>query len=375
MEQALYGPDGFYRVGAGPSAHFRTSIHASPLFAEAVVRLLREVDEALGRPRNIALVDVGAGRGELLEAVHARLLGSGRADFADGASPADPANRDNPADGAAGTESPAESPAESLAERLSLTAVEVAPRPDNLTSCIEWRNELPSHLTGLLIANEWLDNVPCDVAEAKADRWRIVEVAPDGTERLGSEPGPDQVAWLSAWWPTPDTPDATPFRAEIGLSRDAAWRDAVAALDRGVAIAIDYAHDRASRPPFGTLTGYANGRQVTPIPDGSCDITAHVALDACAAAAAADTASDTEWVVLSTQRAVFHSLGITGGRPDLALASTDPRGYLRALSQASSAAELTDPHGLGGFGWLAQGVGVPTLPSLTTVARPPLTSL
>jgi hypothetical protein len=55
---------------------------------------------------------------------------------------------------------------------------------------------------------------------------------------------------------------------------------------------------------------------------------------------------------------------MTGGRPDLKLASTDPRGYLRALSQASAAAELTDPLGLGGFGWLVQGVGVPVPASL-----------
>src|SRR5579884_3322288 len=73
MERALYGRDGFYRGGQGPAAHFRTSVHASPLFATAVVRLLREVDEALGRPDEIALVDVGAGRGELLDAVRALL--------------------------------------------------------------------------------------------------------------------------------------------------------------------------------------------------------------------------------------------------------------------------------------------------------------
>lgn len=353
MEQALYGPNGFYRSGGGPAAHFRTSVHASPLFATAVVRLLREVDEVLGRPDPVTLVDVGAGRGELLEAVGA-LLG-------DSAVPDD-----------------------TLPRRLRLVAVEIAPRPDHLTSGIEWRRELPDEVTGLLIANEWLDNVPCDIAEATADGWRIVDVAPDGVERLAAVPDPDQRAWLSTWWPVPGSPDepatggrsdddenenenahATPFRAEVGLTRDAAWRHAVETLARGVAAAVDYAHHRALRPPFGTLSGYAHGRQVAPIPDGTCDITAHVALDACAAAA-----GRADWTVLTTQRTVFHSLGITGGRPDLALASTDPRGYLRALSQASAAAELTDPDGLGGFGWLAQGVGVPVLPSLARL-RPP----
>ncbi|HZU56675.1 MAG TPA: SAM-dependent methyltransferase, partial [Actinocrinis sp.] len=252
-------------------------------------------------------------------------------------------------------------PDDSLPRRLRLVAVEVTPKPDNLTSDIEWRNDLPAGVTGLLIANEWLDNVPCDVAESTPHGWRLVEVAADGAERLGPEPNPDQQAWLSTWWPTPNSsnePSDQPLRAEIGLSRDTAWRRAVAALDRGVAIAVDYAHNRTSRSPFGTLTGYAHGRQTAPIPDGSCDITAHVALDSCAAATHAD------WTVLATQREVFHSLGMTGGRPDLALASTDPRGYLRALSQASAAAELTDPLGLGGFGWLAQGVAMSMPPAL-----------
>src|SRR5690606_26764082 len=49
-QDALYGPRGFYRrPGEGPAGHFRTSVHASPLFAGAVARLLCRVDEALGR--------------------------------------------------------------------------------------------------------------------------------------------------------------------------------------------------------------------------------------------------------------------------------------------------------------------------------------
>lgn len=331
MEQALYGPRGFYRTRGGPAAHFRTSVHASPLFATAIIRLLREIDHALGRPREITLVDVGAGRGELLETVRAKLADAGADDV-------------------------------DVAERLRLIAVELAERPDNPTTDIEWRNELPAPgtVTGLLVANEWLDNVPCDVVQATTGGWRSVEVAADGTERLGATPSREQQAWLSTWWPGNESSDPTgpSRRAEIGLARDASWQQAVATLARGVAVAIDYAHTRTSRPHFGTLTGYAEGRQTVPIPDGSCDITAHVALDACAAAARA------EWTVHSNQRTVIHSLGITGTRPDLSLASRDPRGYLRALSQASAAAELTDADGLGGFGWLVQGVSVPMPPSL-----------
>lgn len=322
MDRALYGPDGFYLGPGGPAAHFRTSVHASPLFARAVARLLAEVDAALGRPDDVALVDVGAGRGELLAGVADTLAESGGG----------------------------------LAARVRLIGVEVAERPDGLPRAIEWRRAAPAGLTGLLVANEWLDNVPCDVAEATADGWRTVEVARDGEERLAAEPDAAELSWLAEWWPRgePGT------RAEIGLARDAAWLAAAGSLRRGVAVAIDYAHTRDDRPLYGTLSGYRQGRQVDPVPDGSCDITCHVALDSCAAA----TADRVDWSKGYTQRDALRRLGITGGRPPLALATSDPRGYLRALSQASSAAELTDPAGLGGFGWLVQGIGVAVPDSL-----------
>src|SRR6266511_1878356 len=192
MERALYGPDGFYvRAGAGPAAHFRTSAHASPLFAHALARLLARVDEALGHPGRLDVVDLGAGR-------------------------------------------------------------------------------------GVLLATEWLDNVPVDVVEA--GRYVLVDEA--GEERLGPPVEPDDAAWLAAWWPDAE-------RAEVGLPRDAAWASAVSALARGLAVAVDYGHFRTARPAFGTLTGFRGGRHVAPVPDGTCDLTAHVAWDAVAAASAA----------------------------------------------------------------------------------------
>ncbi|MET8530074.1 hypothetical protein ABZV06_30495, partial [Micromonospora sp. NPDC005172] len=75
MSQALYGPDGFFVTGAGPADHFRTSVHASPAFAAALLRLVAEVDSALGHPPRLDVVDVGAGRGELLLALR-RLVAS-----------------------------------------------------------------------------------------------------------------------------------------------------------------------------------------------------------------------------------------------------------------------------------------------------------
>jgi hypothetical protein len=61
---------------------------------------------------------------------------------------------------------------------------------------------------------------------------------------------------------------------------------------------------------------------------------------------------------LVSQREALEALGAAAGRPPLALASTDPAGYVRALAAASAVAELTDPGGLGGHWWLLQPVGV-----------------
>lgn len=310
IEEALYGPDGFYRRPEGPAGHFRTSVHASPLFAHAVAGLLCLVDEALGRPAELDVVDMGAGRGELVTAVL-------------GALPA-------------GT-----------AARARGYAVEVAGRPSGLDPRVEWLAEPPKGITGLLFANEWLDNVPVEVAEVDPEGVpRLVLVRPDGTERLGEPVGGAEAEWLARWWPL--APEEG-LRAEIGLPRDRAWAGAVAGVGRGLAVAVDYAHLAGARPPFGTLTGFREGRETAPVPDGSCDLTAHVALDACALPGAR----------LLTQRDALRALGVTGGRPPLSLATTDPTAYVRALAGAGEAAELTAPGGLGDFGWLIQPVGIP----------------
>ncbi|MFG1920564.1 SAM-dependent methyltransferase [Cryptosporangium sp. NPDC048952] len=297
-QEALYGPGGFYLANR-PAAHFRTSVHAAPgLFAEAIGELLSRVDHALGRPDPLDLVDVGAGGGELLSALS---VPSG------------------------------------IGRRLRLTAVERGPRPEGVG--FRWTAEVPE-VTGLLVANEWLDNVPLDVVcRDAAGVDRVVLVSPSGAESLGpAVAGPD-AAWLERWWPLREPGE----RAEIGLARDVAWAAAARRVRRGLAVAVDYGHVSDARPAGGTLTGYRDGRQVPPVPDGTCDLTAHVAMDSLAPGAA-----------LRRQRDVLRALGISAGLPPREQASTDPAGYLRALSSTSRAAELLDPDGLGAFWWLFQ---------------------
>jgi SAM-dependent MidA family methyltransferase len=303
-ERALYGPAGFF-VRERPAAHFRTSAHVSPLYGRAVAELLARVDAALGAPHELAFVDMGAGGGELCAAVLAA---------------APPA----------------------LAARLHPYAVDLGPRPPGLHPRVEWAAEVPRGARGLLFANEWLDNVPVRVVEADpSGTVREVEVeVGTGRERLGAEVEGADARWLRRWWPL-----GPAGRAEVGRARDEAWGAAAGALSAGLAVAVDYCHVRGARPPYGTLTGYRGGRQVPPVPDGTCDLTAHVAADSLPGAA------------LLPQRAALAALGLRGSRPPLALAATDPAGYVRALAAAGEVAELTARGGLGDFTWALTPVG------------------
>jgi len=273
-DTALYGPDGFYRRER-PAAHFRTSVHASPLFAEAIARLAQAMDVS-------RVVDIAAGEGEL-----GRVL-----------------------------------------RPLGFDVVD-----------IELDDALPAELDGLVIANEWLDNVPCEVVEldpAGSYRYLLAD------QTLGDVVEGKDLAWLSEWWPLAEPGD----RAEVGLSRDLAWAAVVERLTDGVAVAIDYGHVRAGRPSYGTVTGFRGGRECEVVLDGSCDVTAHVALDSLAAAVSGQ---------LTTQREALRALGLSAERPSQELARAEPLRYLAQLSSAGEAAELLNPSGLGSFGWVWAG--------------------
>ena len=306
MTEALYGPAGFYRRPEGPAGHFRTSVHASPYFAAAI--------RALARAAGVdTVVDVGSGRGELLRTLHL------------------------------------------LAPDLSLYGVDIADRPADLPQEIRWSDRLDRYDGALLFANEWLDAFALDVVEQTEDGPRLVEVqASTGDERIGDAPTAQDLEWLEQWWPLADAEPGD--RAEVGRPRDEAWAGALASLGSGVAVAADYAHHRDARPSGDTLCGYREGRVVRAVPDGSCDLTAHVAIDACAAAGEKAGATTT---LLTTQGAALRALGVNATRPPLELASSDPPTYLRKLQAAGEQAELLDSGGLGRFAWLIQCVQAP----------------
>lgn len=303
---ALYGPDGFYRRASGPADHFRTASHAAaPALAAALARLAAEHECT-------AVVDLGAGRGELLQA-----LACGAPD-------------------------------------LRLHGVDLVARPTALAPSVSWSvgiDALPDGVLAgaLVVVWELLDTVACPVIEVDdAGLPRTVEVDPaDGAERLGAPAASEHLAWCARWWPL----RAPGERAEVGTPREELWTAVVERARRDGAdapvtlLAVDYHHLARARPPGGTLAGYRGGRQVAPVPDGTCDVTAHVALDA---VAAAGELAGARTLALTDQRTALRALGVSGRLPAGAPVTA------QALQRMSAEAELIDPRGLGGFGWLLQ---------------------
>lgn len=253
---AATGPSGFYRRQS-PYAHFTTSVADGSLARQLRPYLRRALDDC----PELTVVDAGAGTGLLLEQLAGRL---------------DPRDRD----------------------RVHWIAVDLRPRPTTLAAGIEWRKAdaveaalaLP-RAEGILIAHELLDDLPCDLVEV--DEQGGVRRLDCGTPGLLPAPGAlldpladaDALAWLAQWWPT----TRPLMRAEIGLPREQAWTALTGWIERGYAIAVDYGHVHADRVrgvwDGGTLAGYREGRVVAPRADGTVNLTAHVAMDAVAAAA------------------------------------------------------------------------------------------
>jgi SAM-dependent MidA family methyltransferase len=248
----------------------------------------------------------------------------------------------------------------------------------------------------LLIAWELLDVVPCSVLEADEDgAYRVVLVDPvTGREHLDGPPSREDEDWCRRWWPW--TGAVPGNRIEVGLSRDRLWAllvEWLAGTARGgLALAVDYFHVAGQRPPSGTLMGFHRGRVTPPIPDGSRDVTAHVAMDSAARAGQASVAKTRGFPsggragdgpaegqmstgspavrgtetglpgiepVLLTQAEALRRLGVGERTESAHPRPTSGAAVLAALQARSQAAELLDPGGLGGFGWLMQPAGVP----------------
>jgi SAM-dependent MidA family methyltransferase len=302
--ESAYGADGFWRRH-WPDEHFRTATSSSLLIAETLAAVLNRLGIS-------SVVDIGAGRGQLLSAL-------------------------------AG-----------LRPALRLGGIDLRPRPGSLPAGIDWvedlwdvrygrwttsRAETLLHGTGpvMIVCSEWLDDLPCRVVHREADGWREVVVDPGGEQRPGPRLEEQDLDWADRWWPTGQW-------AEIGLTRDRAWSALAAAVRRrgGCAIMIDYGHLQAERPPEGSFSAYRDGRPVEPVPSAGVNLTAHVSIDSVRAAG--------EAAGLTTELCCRQGEAMTRlGSPS----PPDPEPLVE-LSRRSERAALSSPYGWGSHWWLVQ---------------------
>lgn len=221
--------------------------------------------------------------------------------------------------------------------RVRRHAIDLRPVPGVATIRARWREGWDCDVAALwddgkpvlLLAVEWLDDLPCPVVVREGHGW--VHLGPWGRTRQVADPA--DAAWLQSWWPAGGS-------ADVGRPRDEAWAWFARRLPPGSVLAcVDYGHAAADRPASSTLAAHRHGRAVPPgTPDAN--LTAHVAVDSLAAAV-----EDAGAVRLGagTLADLDIDLPVREGLPGLAL--------------RSELAAWRAPHHFGGFRWLTHRVG------------------
>ena len=342
VELALYGETGFFAggAGAGRRADFITSPEIGPLFGAVVARAIDAEWTRLKRPDPFVVVEGGAGRGMLARAV------------LDAVPACAPALRYVAVERSAALRAhavdvlPAEPPENVFGAVVGgdLDEERVVAGTGPVVAVLDDLPLVP--VTGMIIANELLDNLPFRLFERTRDSWSEVRVAIEGdalAELLVPAP-PDDIDEASVL--APDAADG----ARIPLQRDAAsWVvRAHEGLARGRVVVIDYA-DRtpslAARPWRDWVRTYrAHERGDHPlVTPGEQDVTCELAVDQLRAPSI--DRSQADWLrdhgvdeLAAAARAAWHERAHIG---DLEA--------VKARSRAGEADALTDPNGLGAF--------------------------
>lgn len=324
MDEALYGPGGFYeRTPVGPRGDFVTSPHVHPVFSRLVGVALEEMWTALGRPAPFRLVEVGAGDGTMAREL---LDGFGR--------------------GGIDLEYSAVEVGAGAREALAALTPNVATRLADLAPLEP----------GVVLANELLDDLPFRRVRRRGDAVVEIRVGLDGDRLVEVETTMDEPSGSDAT----DLRDADEAVVPTGVF---AFVDELGGfLRRGYALLIDYG---SAEGPAGEVHGYRGHRVLEDVLDdpGSADVTAGVDLSAVARRARKAGLESFEPV---SQRDALVALGFE----EWMRAELEHQGELlnaaRGLEAArtwdgrSRARLLADPAALGRLRWLV--LATPGLP-------------
>ncbi|HEY3522653.1 MAG TPA: SAM-dependent methyltransferase [Candidatus Limnocylindrales bacterium] len=348
MEIALYDPHGGYYMTEESrptrAGDFLTAPELHPIFGQALARQVVEVWQRLGRPQPFVVREFGAGSGALAAALLGRL--------ATDASPLFDVVRYQPV------------------ERNPHRVAELEARfaAGGLQGRLE---RAAGPMTGVVIANEFLDALPFHRVEGNAaydGALAELFVVIDG-DGLREKPGPPSTPVLAARLAAEGVALASGQRAEVRLA-DGPWIASLAEdLRAGVAIVVDYALPAddlySTRRMAGTLVAYlghvAHGDPFQSI--GRQDLTAHVDLTALERSA---RGADLDVLGATSQAEFLVGCGLEQLVED---ARSDERTGLAAWSELrASVARLLDPRATGGFRVVVLGQGMAIEPALAGLA-------
>lgn len=230
MEVALYHPGcGYYTSPVDPfgkAGDFYTAEQVQPVFGTLIAAYLRQLRAELGDPGDFTVVELGAGRGEMTEAMG----------------------------------------------EFHYIPVDIG------------RGQLPERFAGVVFSNEFFDALPVDVytriggewIERRVD-WRDGRFVWTGAGRANG----DAECYLLEYGP-PDAEEGTVV--EVNLAAISSIAQVGRALERGFVLTIDYGYTTRElvRFPRGTLMSYRRHRALDDVLEepGSRDITAHAPFSA-----------------------------------------------------------------------------------------------
>jgi len=303
MEMALYEPGmGYYSAGAhklGSGGDFTTAPELSPLFGAAICSTLIPVLDGLranGLPTQI--LEFGAGTGKLATSILTRLQDLGfvldRYDIIE-ISP-DLAQRQQ--------------------ERMTKTIEQI----HSPTQC-EWLSELPKNYKGIILANEVIDAIPCDMVIYQNGFWYWYGVAIENSQLIWRVGSPvDQKLLPKALL---DGNFSEGYITELHAPANAWMHHVAKQLHTGLFLSFDYGfpENEYYHPQRlqGTLMAHHRHHAIQDpfyLP-GLCDLTTHVEWLQIAQSALAENTDD---VFLTNQAGYLLDAGIG----DIALEIGDP---------------------------------------------------
>jgi len=303
MEMALYEPGmGYYSAGAhklGAGGDFTTAPELSPLFGAAICSTLLPVLEGLkekGLPAQI--LEFGAGTGKLATSILTRLNDLGftldRYDIIE-ISP-DLAQRQQ--------------------ERIKNTVEQL-----NLKTQCNWLTELPEKFVGVMLANEVIDAIPCDVIIFQNGFWYSYGVAFENDKLVWKSSAPVEQKLIPESLLSGNFSEG--YVTELHTPANVWMKEVAKQLEVGLFLTFDYGFPESEyyhpQRIEGTLIAHHRHHAIQDpfyLP-GLCDITTHVDWSQIAHSALAENADD---VYLTNQGAYLLDAGIG----DIALETGDP---------------------------------------------------